>query len=282
MAAVDREITLGHIGRALWRGKWIILVTTVVAAVIGLLLTFVTETTYTATARVFLGQATTTGGLPVSTPGTNPLTAPTTLRSDEILARVARDAGVPTGRVRDAVSIAVPRAPGAAATGQPSVATITVEDPDRAVARRIANSYADVVLQESNRGYRDVQEVYRVRLERLRAEQVRYERLVRRYSGLLVGATGPEATAYQSLLFAAQDRLAGIRDDIDAQELAIARSDQIEAPQVISLSEDPTSSTSAPNRARTVLIAALIGFLVGVIVALVWQGGAPRRAAPEG
>ena len=74
-AVVDREITLRDYGRVVWSGRWLILATTVAAAVVGLLLTFVTSTTYTATARVFLGQATTVSGAPFSTPATNPATA---------------------------------------------------------------------------------------------------------------------------------------------------------------------------------------------------------------
>jgi capsular polysaccharide biosynthesis protein len=275
---VDREITLGDIGRSLWRGRWIIVATTLIAALAGLLLTFVTSTTYTATARVFLGQATTTSGAPISTPGTNPFTAPTALKSDDVLSKVADEAGVSVDRVRSAVSITVPRAPGASAAGQPAVATITVQDSDRPTAQKIANAYAEVVLVESNRGYRVVQEVYRARLARLKQDEARYEREVRTFSRLLLTSAGtPQADAYQTLLFASQQQLSEVRGEIDSQELTLAKSEQAEAPQVISLSEEPTSSTSAPNRLRTTIIAGLIGLLVGIIIALVWKGGAGRK-----
>ena len=276
---MDREITLGDIGRSLWRGKWIILATTALAGVIGLLLTFVTTTTYTATSRVFLGQATSVSGQPVSTPGTNPLTAPTVLKSDRVLLRVSNLTGVPVNRIKDGISITIPRAPGTQAAGQPSVATLTMTDSDRAVARKVANGYADVVLVEANRGYQDVQKVYRTRLARLQLDQRIYQQQVRTYSaGLLRSAGTSEGLAFQSLLFGAQQQLADVRGEIDAQQLTIAKSEQIEAPQVVSLAETTSSSTSAPNRARTVLVAALIGLLIGIIVALVWRGGAPRRA----
>ena len=51
----------------LWGGRWLILAATVIAALVGLILTFVTETTYVATSEVYLGQATTISGTPVST-----------------------------------------------------------------------------------------------------------------------------------------------------------------------------------------------------------------------
>ncbi len=68
---MDREITLRDYGRVLWTGRWLILATTVVAAIAGLLLSIASTTTYTASAELFVGQATTVSGTPVATPDTS-------------------------------------------------------------------------------------------------------------------------------------------------------------------------------------------------------------------
>ena len=60
--ASDREITLGNVWSAIWRGKWIVVGVTVVAALVAFALTFTQDTTYTATSKVYLGQATTMMG----------------------------------------------------------------------------------------------------------------------------------------------------------------------------------------------------------------------------
>ena len=52
-------------------------------------------------------------------------------------------------------------------------------------------------------------------------------------------------------------------------------------PYIVSLSESPSSSSSAPNRLRTVVLAAIIGLLVGVIVTFVWRGSPAGRAGRE-
>ncbi len=48
---MDREITLRDYGRVLWSGRWLILAATVIAAIVGLALSFATTTTYRATAE---------------------------------------------------------------------------------------------------------------------------------------------------------------------------------------------------------------------------------------
>ncbi|MBY0396638.1 MAG: hypothetical protein K2X91_09255, partial [Thermoleophilia bacterium] len=157
---MDREITLRDYGRVLWSGRWIILATTAIAAIVGLLLSFASTTRYTATAELFLGQATTVSGVPVSTPATNPATAPTVLTGDTLVERVARQIGVSPQRVRDGVSLTAPRAPGGSVGNQPTVATITFVDEDREVARDGANAYAEAVLAESREIFRGVVGTY--------------------------------------------------------------------------------------------------------------------------
>ena len=87
--ASDREITLGDLWRAIWRGKWIVLATTVIAGLVAFGITYTADTTYSATSKVYLGQATTILGNLASTPGTNPLTAATMLQGDAVVDAVA-------------------------------------------------------------------------------------------------------------------------------------------------------------------------------------------------
>jgi uncharacterized protein involved in exopolysaccharide biosynthesis len=279
---VDREVTLADYWRVLWSGRWLILATTVAGAVLGLLFTFVTSTSYTAEAQVFLGQATTTGGVPVSTPGTNPLTAATVLEGDEFVNLVAERTALTPSRVRAGVAFSIPRAPGAAAGNQPSVANITFTDSDAEVAQRVVNAYAQVVLTESNRSYIEVNRVFRERLRQLQAREEQFARQVARFQDLLLQSRDDPSLVgvYQTLLFSSVSQLANTRDSLDSQQLALARNEQIEAPRVISLSETPTSSTSAPNRARTMLFAAVLGLLAGIIVTFVWKGSPAGRARP--
>ncbi len=278
---MDREITLRDYGRVLWSGRWLILTSTVAAAVVGLLLTFVTSTTYTATARVFLGQATTVSGAPLSTPATNPATAGTVLTGDNLVTQVAEEIGVSPSRVRSGVTLSAPRAPGGAAGNQPTVATITFVDEDRRVAREGANAYAEAVNRSSLENFSAVFDTYARGEERAQADVTRLQNQIGEVQRQLATATGETRAILTAVLMSAGQQLSIAQTTLTTQELNRAKAEANEKPYIISLSESPSSSSSAPNRLRSVILAAVIGLIVGVIVTFVWRGSPAGRAARE-
>ncbi len=241
---MDREITLRDYGRVVWSGRWLILATTVAAAVVGLLLTVVTSTTYTATARVFLGQATTVSGAPFSTPATNPATAGTVLTGDNLVTRVAEEIGGTPGRVRNGVSLTAPRAPGGAQGNQPTVATITFEDEDRRVARDGANAYARAIEDRALANFSSVFDTYAAGERRAQADVARLQREITAYQRQLASA-GDATTRVQlqSLLFAATTQLSIAQQTLTEQQLNRAKAEANEKPYIVSL------STTSPSRA---------------------------------
>jgi uncharacterized protein involved in exopolysaccharide biosynthesis len=275
---VDREITLRDYGRVVWSGRWLILATTVAAAVVGLLLTFVTSTTYTATAKVFLGQATTVSGAPFSTPATNPATAATVLSGDNLVTQVAREIGVSPSRVRHGVTLTAPRAPGGAQGNQPTVMTITFKDGSRKVAREGANAYARAINAAALQNFSAVFTTYATGEARAQADVSRLQTQIDGYQRDLRSADAATRTLLQSLLFSATTQLSIAQTTLTDQQLNRAKAEANEKPYLVSLSESPSSSNSAPNRFRTVVLAAVIGLLVGIIVTFVWRGSPAGRA----
>jgi len=279
---VDREITLRDYGRVLWSGRWLILTATLIAALVGLILTFVQTTEYVAEAELYLGQATTVSGTPVSTPATNPATAPTALTGDNLVDRVAEELGVTPSRVRQGVELTAPRAPGGSVGNQPTVATITFTDESRDIARRGANAYAEAVLEEARRSSAEVVRTYEAAVQQSEADVERLQGAMTRYSAELeAGAQGDRALTLQSLLFSAGQQLQVSSTDLAEQRLNLVKERQYGQPEIISLAQSPSSSSSFPNRLRTVVLAAIIGLIVGVIVTFVWRGSPAGRAARE-
>jgi uncharacterized protein involved in exopolysaccharide biosynthesis len=277
---VDREITLRDYGRVLWSGRWLIVAAVVVAALVGVILTFVTRTTYTATAQVYLGQATTTSGVPVSTYVTNPATVSSALRGDQLIAQVAHDIGVSPSRVRRDVTLSAPRAPGASAGNQPTVLTITFQDRSRSLALDGANAYAKRVMgivggsfQANIATLASARDTAKSYVDQLQRQIATYQRQIQ------AGVSDPTRLAgLQTLLLSATQQLGNAQINLSDQQLAYDKAQQIEQPTIISLAKDPDSSKGAPNRARTVVIAALIGLIVGIIVTFVWRGSPAGRA----
>jgi len=276
---VDREITLRDYGRVLWSGRWLILVATVAAAVMGLLLTFVASTTYTATARVFLGQATTVSGAPFSTPATNPATAGTVLTGDNLVTQVAEEIGVKPGRVRTGVTLSAPRAPGGAAGNQPTVATITFVDKSRTVALEGANAYARAIEARALQNFSGVFDTFARGEQRATADVNRLQAQIAGYQRQLASAAGDDRAVFASLLFSATTQLSIAQTALTTQELNRAKAEANEKPYIVSLAESPSSSSSAPNRLRSVILAGVIGLIVGIIVTFVWRGSPAGRAA---
>jgi hypothetical protein len=279
---VDREITLRDYGRVLWSGRWLILAATLIAALVGLILTFVQTTTYVAESELYLGQVTTVSGTPVSTPATNPATAPTALTGDNLIRQVADELGVPPSRVRKGVDLTAPRAPGGSVGNQPTVATITFTDEDRDLAREGANAYAEAVLERARESSAEVVRTYEAAVTASEADVERLQDQMTRYRGELeAGASGDRALTLQSLLLSAGQQLQISTTDLAEQRLNLVKERQYGQPEIISLAESPSSSSSFPNRLRTVVLAAVIGFIVGVIVTFVWRGSPAGRAAEE-
>jgi len=277
---LDREITLRDYGRVLWSSRWLILATTVAAAIVGLLFTYARSPEYTAKAKVFLGQATTVSGVIAQTPTTSVLTASDTLEGDDIISEVARKVGVSEARVRRDASLEIPRPPGNLGANQPAVATITFVDPSRRIAQEGVDAYAQAMLDVLNVNYLGVQRVLQRQIDRALAQVNRLNTEIQTYARQAQRAPNQEQLAlYQSLLFAAQSQLATAQQSADQNALLQKKSQQIEAPSIVSKSTNPSSSGAAPQRLRTMLFAAIIGFLIGVIATFVWKGSPAGRAA---
>ena len=271
------EVTLSDYGRVVWAGRRIILVAIVAAAIVGLALIFIRTTTYSASSQVFLGQATTISGTPVSTPQTNPAIAPAVLEGDAIVDPVAEEAGISAGRVRSGISLDVPRAPGSAGN-LPTLVKVTFRDRDRDLARQVANLYAERVRDYNGATFSEEESTYERQLARSKAEEERLRAQEQQLRAQLVRSGGsPGEAATQTALVLVSDRLSETLTRIESSELALANLREVGRPEIVTVARDPSSSSSGPQRVRTVVFAALLGAVVGLIVAFVW-----RRPRPEG
>ncbi len=271
------EVTLQDYGRTVWAGRRIILVAIIAAAVVGLALTFIRTTNYSASSQVFLGQATTISGTPISTPQTNPAIAPAVLEGDAIVDPVADEAGISPGRVRSGISLDVPRAPGSAGN-LPTLVKITFRDSDRALAQQVANLYAEQVRDYNGATFSEEEQTYERQLERASAEEARLRQQEQQLQSQLVRAAGgANETAIQTALVLVSDRLSETLTRIENSELALANLREVGQPAIVTTAGGPSSSSSGPRRVRTVVFSALLGAVVGLIVVFIW-----RRPRPEG
>ncbi|MFN8120912.1 MAG: Wzz/FepE/Etk N-terminal domain-containing protein [Thermoleophilia bacterium] len=275
------EVTLRDYLRVAWSGRWLILIATVVGIVVGILLSVARSPEYTATARVYLGQATTIAGVPVQTPFTNPTVAPLALDSDAIVRKVADAAGVSPSRVRSAVTLSAPRVNGTAGN-LPTILTVTSTDKNRKLAVEIANAYADNVLEDVSTAYRETRKVYEGQVARSRQEVDGLIAEAAKLRARLASAPAGQADLIQLALTSAVQQLDDARQQADDDEVLLRKADQVEAPQALTQAERASSSGTGPKRVQSIVLAGLIAFALGVLATFVWRGSPAARAADAG
>ena len=270
---MEKEITLGDYGRVLWGGRWILLATAIGAALVGLVISVARPTEYTASSTVYLGLATTARtGTPVSTPYTTPATAQKALAADKFVEAAATAAGVSFDRVKGGVTFVVERVPGAAGGNQPTVATIRYTDSDRANARKVVNAYADTVFKEVQGFYSGV----------LKAEQDIVDHATARLDEIgksLAALRAQNTPATSTPLISLQQEFATLQQSADDAALILAKTRQIEQPQILSTATSASSSASPGNRVRTVLFGTVLGLILGAIATFLRRGSPAGRAA---
>ncbi|MCC6829961.1 MAG: hypothetical protein IT200_01320 [Thermoleophilia bacterium] len=275
------DVTLRDYLRVAWSGRWLILIATVVGIAVGILLSVARSPEYTATARVYLGQATTIAGVPVQTPFTNPTVAPLALDSDAIVRKVADAAGTTPGRVRSAVTLTAPRVSGTSGN-LPTILTVTSTDKNRKLAVEIANAYADNVLADVGEAYRDTRRVYEAQVARSRREVDGLIADAAKLRTRLASAPTGQADLIQLALTSAVQQLDDARQEASDQEVLLRKADQVEAPQALTRAERASSSGTGPKRLQSIVLAGLIAFALGILATFVWRGSPAARAADAG
>lgn len=262
---MEREITLKDYGRVLWAGRWVLLAAAIGAALIGLITSFVRETTYTASSIVYLGVALTPNSFqPVSTPLTTPVTAQKVLRGDEFVKRAADGAGVDIDRVRDGVDVSVERIPGAAGGNQPTVATLRYTDTDKATAIAVTNAYAEGAFRFVDEDYQREITALTTLVDTGRDRVTTIQSTLDRLRG---GGGGSEA-----VLNSLVQELSVVQLQADENTVALAKTQRISRPYVVSKAESASSSAAPGRRIRSVIFGVILGLILGAIATFIWRG----------
>ena len=273
---MDNQITLRDYLRVAWSGRWLVLAATIAALVIGALLTVTRSPSFVATSRIYLGQATTVSGVPVSTPYTNPSVAPLALANDDLTKTVAEKTGFSRSRVRKAIELTTPRISGA---NVPTILTVTATDRGQKASVTIANEYAQAVLAAASAAYDDTRAVYEDNAKRADQEVRELRAQLTRFRTQLAASSPGQFPAIEASISNAMAQLDAARREASDQAVLLSKAEQIEAPQLLTQAEDGVSAHPRTRRLMTVILAGLIGFAVGLLATFVWRGSPATRAA---
>jgi capsular polysaccharide biosynthesis protein len=290
----EQEVDFGRYWRLIAARWWLPVGLLVAGLVIGYLVSLGTSsTTYKATAQVYLGQPLApAGAAPVSSAPTSLGLVSNLVTSEATVRSVAAASGLKPGRLRGHITTKPILGITAARVGTPApLLAITVTgSPPRKVADA-ANRLAAVVVRAVS-GYTDV------KIEKLR-EQIEFDnQSIARNNDRFALAQRQQASILADKSLAPTERLlllANINTTLVTveQRLGQLESDRLDAQQFLSLAENVergrvtaqavATKTAGPNSRTGAAIGGLIGLIVGIVAALLWDPVAARsRARSEG
>ena len=269
----EREVDLRSYWDRIAAHWWLLLAGLAVGLVIGYLISLGGSQVYKAKATVYLGQPLSGSGIQVQSQATNPSTVRQIVTSETTMDSVARKAGLKPSQLRghiatQAVTGAITR------LGQNPLVAITVTGNLRGKVARAANGLATRVVTSPALASYSQTKISNLRTL-VQGEQVALSSLdtnIKAQQAALTGASGLSTTdrliLTNTLNGLVQQRLTTV-DQLTTNQQQLALAEDVEAPQLITRAT--ATKTTARSRRNTVLVAGLIGLILGGIAALLYE-----------
>ncbi len=264
---LEQEVDFGRYFAALGRGWWLLLGGLVLGAVIGVALSLGSGNLYKAKATVYLGQP-----LGVSSTAqiqgisTNPSSVTELTHSDEVLALISKQSGLPLKKLRSGVSTAavsgnLPK------LGQSPLITISVQAKGKPKAvQDAANMLAQLVVKRVSK--------YTIRKIAILKEQIAFcGRQIKAIDKRLNSIASSDA-AMGALT---EQRRATMNNELQSDQLFLAQAREVEQGSILITAK--ATKTTGRNRTSSLLVGAALGLLIGALVALVRSGSRRSRSS---
>jgi uncharacterized protein involved in exopolysaccharide biosynthesis len=268
----EREVDLARWRRAVVALWWIPVAGLVAGAIIGAVSSFRGGSTFKATALISLGQPTSPGGALVNGFGVNPRAVSQIVTAPDAQIRAAGRAGLRPEALHGHVSVAqVGTATGAGAGRATPLISLTVDGAPPAKIALASNALADTVVLKTTASYVGV---------KIRTFRKTLQSVDNQIKGVNSGLTALNAAAkaarnrdpLQQLVVVSQAdnalaRLGNLIAQQEALQQQLAFATQVESAKVV----EPAVAVkaSAHSRSSSLLVGALIGLILGAVVAIV-------------
>jgi uncharacterized protein involved in exopolysaccharide biosynthesis len=275
----EEELELGRYWEALLARWWLPLAGLVAGIILGYLLSLGGGQVYQAKATVYLGQPLNpTGTGQIQSLSTNPSTVKQVILSPYWQHIAEQDAGLSSGSLRGHVSTQTVAGVAAALgrVGQNPLVNIVVTGKRRGKIARAADALAKIVVNQVSGRY--VETKIKNLQTNIAADKAELANINQRLASLQEEVRGSRGLSTTERLIlgnliglAVQEQRQVIADQTQNQSL-LALAQNVERSQLIS----PARATKATARSRrnSVLVGALIGLLLGIVAALLWEPAA--------
>jgi capsular polysaccharide biosynthesis protein len=268
----EQEVDFARYVRLLGARWWLLAAGLVVGAVIGYLISLGGTQVYSATATVYLGQPySPTGGTLVQDQQTNPSAVGSVVQSRSVQNTVANRCSTKAAEFKKGISTAA-AATGSSSKGSASqinpLVKVSVQAKKGKLAACAANGLADEVVSHLG--------TYPARkITILKAHIAADNQDIKTIQSAIAD---PGISSTDKLLLQTTLRSDQLDKTTNSQLLLLAT--QVERPQV--LTRAAAEKITARSRRNTVVIAALIGLILGAIAALLWDSVVPRLRPSNG
>jgi capsular polysaccharide biosynthesis protein len=267
----EQEVDFAKYVRLLAIRWWLLAAGLVAGAVIGYLVSLGGTQVYAATATVYLGQPyTPTGGALVQNPQTNPSAVATVVQSQGVQNAVANRCKTKAAAFEHGISTQAIATGASAKSGAQinPLVKVTVQAKKGKVAACAANGLADEVVR--NLG------TYAARKIANLNGQIALDNSQLKSIQTAIASSSLSDT--NKLILQTEQRTYQLDKTTNAQLLLLAKG--VESPRVFT--HAASHKITARSRRNTVVIAALIGLILGALAALLWDTVVPRLAPRNG
>src|SRR5262245_41888129 len=282
----EDELDVGRYWNALIARWWLPLAGLVAGIAIGYLLSLGGHQVYQAKASVYLGQPLNpTGTGQIQSLTTNPSTVKQVVLAPFWQHVAERRAGLPNGALRGHVSTQAVAGVAAALgrVGQNPLVNVVVTGKQPARIARAADALAAIVVEKVSGGY--VTTKIQNLQANIAADKTELDSINTRITSLQAEVQNNNGlSTVERLLFANQIGLAvqeqrQVVSDLSNNQQLLALAQNVEQSKLITPAR--AVKTTARSRRNSVLVGALIGLLLGIIAALLWEPAARvvRRTA---
>lgn len=258
----EQDVDFGRYWRLLAARWWLPAAGLVVGAVVGYLIALGGSQVYKATATLYLGQPyTASGNVQLQAAQTNPSTVRQVAHAESVIAKAASSCKTQPRLFRKGISTQTISG-NIARNGQTPLVAITVQSPRRKVASCTANAIARLVVDR-------LSTFALQKIANFKAQIAQYNADIKTINDAL----GNGAVASTDKLILLQ-RLTNDQQNKLATSQLLTQAQSIEKPSVLTSAR--AQQVTARSRRNAVVVSALIGLLLGALVALLWDSVAAR------
>jgi uncharacterized protein involved in exopolysaccharide biosynthesis len=287
----EREVDVRGWWEAVKRRWWLPLLGLLLGLAAGYALALGGGSVYRADATLYLGQPfSPNGGAPVPGLATNPATVNEIIHAEAVLQSVAGRSGMDLGKLRANVSSRqVSPPPGRrAVVGTTPLIEITVIGSNARVTARASNLLAEEVVEDISPYVAEKIAAIQERItsdERELASIDRRLRVAQQSLNEVINSNSLGTTerllfvsTFNSTISFGEQRRGVVQTDLLEAKQALSLAENVEAPSIVE--EAASQKTTARSVGRSLAVGGLIGLILGLLAAILWEP-AERRFRPR-